>query len=126
MRVAALLIAVILLSVAWVLGWEYFAPEMPAGPPDWRGKVVAVCPAGGEPGWVLIALDPADKPADPDRAAFKEVRADFTTSTPVRRRTGKDRPANLQVGQTVSVWCDGPFTDRAPPARPAGFIVIEK
>ena len=101
----------------------------PADPPDWYGKVVAVTPAGGQPGWVTIQLrtHPSEvgKPVDPDRATFTEVRADFTDGTPVRHRKGKDRSAELQPGQTVSVWCDGPFTERHPPTRPAGFIVIE-
>jgi hypothetical protein len=130
LRFGLVVIAVVLVAVAGVLGWQYVSPPTPTGPPDWYGKVVAVVPGGDQAGGVVLELKPhpsaEGRPVDPDRATYKEVRADFTARTPVRRPGGKDaKPTDLRVGQTVSVWCDGPFYERAPPTRAAGSIVIE-
>jgi hypothetical protein len=121
----ALVLLVVTLSVGGVLGYQALNPGIPVDPPDWHGKVKVVFPGKANGGWVLIRLD-TEPPTDPDRPQYRECVAECTGETLIRRRSGKKGPpATFRVGQTVSVWCNGPFTSTRLMTRPAGFIVIE-
>jgi hypothetical protein len=132
MRRAVIVIGVVIVvSVGWVLGWQHFRPETPTGRPTWSGKVVTVtAPGNNLPGWVKLKVEPRPgeegQPKDPDRLEVSEVRVDFTSGTPVRRRKGKGDAAALRPGQKVSAWCSGPIKDKYPPTQAADFIVIEE
>lgn len=91
------------------------ANAAPAEPPSIRGLVTAI-------GDNTIRVE--EKPAESYGSAKAIAR--LTSRTVIMRREGERAAAtDLAVGQTVSVWFDGPVMESYPVQSTAGVIVLE-
>jgi beta-N-acetylhexosaminidase len=94
---------------------------VPGTDPSIRGTVTRVSP--DEPRTVLVEENPGEESGS-NKASVR-----LTGDTRVLRRSGeavqRAAPADLAVGQTVSVWFTGPVRESFPVQADAGTIVIE-
>lgn len=111
------LLLVALVSCAAGTGGE----TVPATEPSIRGTVTQVSP--DEPRTVLVEENPGEESGS-NKASVR-----LTGETRVLRRSGeavqRAAPADLAVGQTVSVWFTGPVRESFPVQADAGTIVID-
>ena len=99
-------LAVLVLAVGAVSAWEWWrAQRLPSREPDFRGRVVSM-----ETKFMVETPDGG--------------RCWFTLPRGERILRGGE-PAQLTVGQTVSVWSSGPVMMTYPPGGHAFWIVIE-
>jgi beta-N-acetylhexosaminidase len=94
---------------------------LPTTDPSIRGAITRVSP--DEPRTVLVEENPGEESGS-NKASVR-----LMGETRLLRRSGeavqRAAPADLAVGQTVSVWFTGPVRESFPVQADAGTIVIE-